>query len=131
MTESLSVEEFVNLIRGKMKLIEDCKLYYVLRKFGLRLRVGGASFTILKVILALHDVGVNEFGAIMIANLADLKYLEGCWTNLHMLGDNRVIQKLYGVEFDRSVWTLSPIFLEAWEGRNIGNVDNPICQSDR
>ena len=117
MTEALTQEQFIDLVRNKMRLIEDCRIFYVLKRYGLRLHVGSASFKMLKAILALHEIGVNEFGAAMIAELAECKFYEGCWNNMHILGDNHVLVKLRGLETTKSVWIVSPVFLEEWEGK--------------
>jgi hypothetical protein len=122
MTEAITQEDFVKMISERAKAIDDSKLYYALRQYGIRLHVGSVSFKLLKIILSLHDVGIREFGAVMVASIAKLKFYETCWNSLHVLGDSHVLVKLRGVDLTRGVWMVSPMFLEVWEGKNNGVV---------
>jgi hypothetical protein len=114
MSESVTVDQFLEMARRKMMDIDDTKLFYTLRKFGVNIRVNADTFRAMKAAIALHDLGITEFGTRMIMAVITPKFDSIICSRMHILGDNHVIVKLRGIDSGMGVWQLSKPFLDEW-----------------
>lgn len=122
----VELEKLLEQVNRSYSLIDDTRLYYTLKKIGVRIHIDSEAFSVVKALLAYYENKFLVVTTTMLKSVINSNYLGDYSSIVHRLGDYKVVLLLhskYLLSTQRLRWRVHPIFLNAYYGDKNEKID--------